>query len=104
MKKLLALLLVLAMVTSMAFVFTACDGNTGDTGDQGGGSGSVEGGDTGDQGGDSGNQGGDSGNQGGEGDEDFNQDFKDSGVGVAGPEDPAAKGEENEKDYIHSGE
>lgn len=95
MKKLLALLLVLAMVTSMAFVFTACDDNTGDTGDQGGGSGSVDGGDTGDQG-------GDSGNQGGEDDEDINDDFKDSGVGVADPEDSAAKGE-NDKDYIHSG-
>jgi hypothetical protein len=94
MKKLLALLLVLAMVTSMAFVFTACDNNTGDTGDQGGGSGSVDGGDTGDQG-------GDSGNQGGEGDEDFNHDFKDSGVGVAGPESEAAK--ESDDSYLHNG-
>ena len=90
MKKLLALLLVLAMVCSMAFIFTACD----DTGDQGGGSGSVDGGDTGDQGG--------NGDQGGEDDEGFNQEYKDSGVSVAGPEDSAAKGE-NDKDYIHGG-
>ncbi len=93
MKKLLVLLLVLAVVCSMAFVFTACNDGTGDQGDQGdqddvgGGSGSV-GGDEGD---------GDTGDQGGDDGEGFNQEFKDSDVSVAGPEDDAAKGDKNDQ-------
>ncbi len=74
MKKLLALLLVLAVVCSMAFVFTACNDGTGDQGDQGGQD---------DVGGDDG--------------EGFNQEFKDSDVSVAGPEDDAAKGDKNDQ-------
>ena len=90
MKKLLALLLVLAMVCSMAFVFTACDDGNDDVG---GGSGSVEGGDE-----------GGSGNAGdaGASDEDFNHDFKDSGVSVANPESDAANGANDADDYVHN--
>jgi len=85
MKKLLALLLVLAVVCSMAFVFTACNDGTGDQGDQG---------DQDDVGGGSGSVGGDEGDDDGEG---FNQEFKDSDVSVAGPEDDAAKGDKDDQ-------
>ena len=109
-RKLLAILLVLAIICTLAFSLTACNGDSGSgTGDGGtsDGSGTGDGGSgdsgTGDSGsgdsgsGDSGSGSGDAGD--GEQIDDAN---KNSSIEIAGPEDLDAAGNKDE-DYIHNG-